>query len=165
MIKKYYCISEYGFIASKKDIQSVEKGSVVVEKSIFEELEEFILKNNNCFNNEQTSQFLTISYKSGIGKVLKSQNYVGIIQTKSGITIEILPKIYKNNEEMSYAKTIKIFLKMLKCVKNCPFKKFNLTSLKTAKMNLLDIFINMFLEELGTIIKKKIKKQLYKQRR
>lgn len=157
MIKKYYCISEYGFIASKKDIQSVEKGSVVVEKSIFEELEEFILKNNNCFNNEQTSQFLTISYKSGIGKVLKSQNYVGIIQTKSGITIEILPKIYKNNEEMSYAKTIKIFLKMLKCVKNCPFKKFNLTSLKTAKMNLLDIFINMFLEELGTIIKKRLK--------
>lgn len=157
MIKKYYCISEYGFIASKKDIESVEKGSVVVEKSIFEELEEFILKNNNCFNNEQTSQFLTISYKSGIGKVLKSQNYVGIIQTKSGITIEILPKIYKNNEEMSYAKTIKIFLKMLKCVKNCPFKKFNLTSLKTAKMNLLDIFINMFLEELGTIIKKRLK--------
>jgi len=58
---------------------------------------------------------------------LKPQQYVGIIQTKSGFVLEILPKISdKNNTPESK----KILLKMLKTLKKSPFKYFQKANLK-----------------------------------
>lgn len=157
MSKRYYVISEYGYIGSRKYASLADKGSAIVEDKVFQELESFILKNKDGFEESVSGDFLSISYKKGTGKILKAQNYVGLIQTKSGTTIEILPKIYESGREASYDKTIKIFLRMLKYLKDSPFKKFNLSSVDTRKMNLLDIFINMFLEELVVLLKKGLK--------
>ena len=157
MNKKYYTITEYGYIASKKSTDYVDKGCALVEEDVFVELENFILRNKDCNTDIETSTFISLSYKKGIGKILKAQNYVGLIQTKAGVTIEILPKIYDDNGKASYEETIKVFLEMLKSLRESPFKKFNLSSLKTSKTNLLDIFISMFLQELGALIKKGIK--------
>ena len=118
-----------------------------IKKPTFDSLEKFILEN------EQTAQYLKITTKSGFGKVLQAQNYVGLIQTKDGTTIEILPKI-KNADEQ---KSKEILLKMLKKLKNSPFKNFNLANLKSSKMPLLEIFITMFLEELAYLLKKGLK--------
>ena len=157
MSGKYYVISEYGYIGNKKYVTSVETGSALVEDRVFDEIESFILKNKENFENTEAGDFLSIGYKKGIGKILKAQNYVGLIQTKSGITIEILPKIYKEGRELSYERTLNIFLKMLKFLKDTPFKKFNISSVNVSKMNLLEVFINMFLEELGLLLKQGIK--------
>ena len=117
-----------------------------IEKSVFEELEKFVLENE--------LSYLKLTMKKGYGKVLQAQNYVGVIQTKNGTTIEILPKIQnKDNEELK-----KLLLKMLKTLKNSPFKSFNKAYLKTTKMPLFEIFISMFLDELDKLIKKGIKK-------
>ncbi len=119
-----------------------------ISKKDFFDIENFILKNS-----DENAPFLRIVSGSG-GKFIQARNYVGVLQTKSGLTIEILPKIAeKNNTERSKA----VLIKMLKTLKNFPFKSSNLASLKTQNLPLLEIFISMFLCELETLVKKGVK--------
>ena len=117
-------------------------------KKDFGDIENFILKNS-----DENAPFLRIA--SGVGgKFIQARNYVGILQTKSGLTIEILPKIAdKNDAERSKA----VFIKMLRTLKNFPFKSSNVASLKIQNLPLLEIFISMFLCELEALVKKGIK--------
>jgi len=117
-------------------------------KKDFGDIENFILKNS-----DENAPFLRIA--SGVGgKFIQARNYVGILQTKSGLTIEILPKIAdKTDTDKSKA----VFIKMLRALKNFPFKSSNLASLKTQNLPLLEIFISMFLCELEALVKKGIK--------
>ena len=119
-----------------------------IDKKDFDDIENFILKNS-----DENAPFLRIA--SGVGgKFIQARNYVGVLQTKSGLTIEILPKIAdKNDAERSKA----VFIKMLKTLRNFPFKSSNLASLKTQNLPLLEIFISMFLSELEALVKKGIK--------
>ena len=120
----------------------------IIGKKDFGDIENFILKNS-----DENAPFLRIA--SGIGgKFIQARNYAGVLQTKSGLTIEILPKIAdKNDTERSKA----VFIKMLRTLKNFPFKSSNLASLKTQNLPLLEIFISMFLCELEALVKKGIK--------
>ena len=120
----------------------------IIGKKDFCDIENFILKNS-----DENAPFLRIA--SGIGgKFIQARNYVGVLQTKSGLTIEILPKIAdKTNAERSKA----VFIKMLRTLKNFPFKSSNLASLKIQNLPLLEIFISMFLCELEALVKKGIK--------
>ena len=120
----------------------------IIGKKDFGDIENFILKNS-----DENAPFLRIA--SGVGgKFIQARNYVGVLQTKNGLTIEILPKIAdKNDAERSKA----VFIKMLRTLKNFPFKSSNLASLKTQNLPLLEIFISMFLCELEALVKKGIK--------
>ena len=102
---------------------------------------------------EKTAQYLKITTKNGFGKVLQAQNFVGVIQTKDGTTIEILPKI----KNVTTEKSKDILIKMLKTLKNSPFKNFDIANLKSSKMPLFEIFISMFLEELTVLVRNGIK--------
>lgn len=119
-----------------------------IDKKDFGDIENFILKNS-----DENAPFLRIA--SGVGgKFIQARNYVGVLQTKGGLTIEILPKIAdKNDAERSKA----VFIKMLRTLKNFPFKSSNLASLKTQNLPLLEIFISMFLSELEALVKRGIK--------
>ncbi|WP_107790588.1 McrC family protein [Campylobacter concisus] len=119
-----------------------------IDKKDFKDIENFILKNS-----DENAPFLRIA--SGVGgKFIQARNYVGVLQTKSGLTIEILPKIAdKKDAERSKA----VFIKMLRTLKNFPFKSSNLANLKTQNLPLLEIFISMFLCELEALVKKGIK--------
>ena len=128
---KHFQIIEYEEINKKN-----------IDKKYFEELEEIA----------QTTEFLAYSKKG----VLKSQNYVGLIQTKSGFVLEILPKVSAGND--TYEESKIILIEMIKTLKNHPFKKLSTANLKTEKMSLLEIFISFFLNELDVLIKKGIKR-------
>ena len=119
-----------------------------IDKKDFGDIENFILKNS-----DENAPFLRIA--SGVGgKFIQARNYVGVLQTKGGLTIEILPKIAdKTDTDKSKA----VFIKMLRTLKNFPFKSSNLASLKTQNLPLLEIFISMFLCELEALVKKGIK--------
>lgn len=149
MKQNSFSILEYKSIYYKTyDIYAEDfAGNLVVPKKVFDDLKQFVLKNN-----EQTL-FLKPSYKNGLGEILQAQNYVGVIQTQDGTTIEILPKIKNLDTDNSK----KILIKMLKTLKKSPFKNFNIAHLKSSKMPLLEIFITMFLEELSKLIQKGIK--------
>ncbi len=135
-------IREYQFLHNKEG-----RGENYISSTNFEAIENFIL------SNEQAIPYLKISTKKGYGKVLQAQNYVGVLQTKDGTTIEILPKI----QEVSVEESKSILIKMLKTLKKSPFKNFNMAHLKSDKIPLLEIFITMFLDELSELIKKGIK--------
>ncbi|MFK5937238.1 MAG: McrC family protein [Sulfurimonas sp.] len=145
-MSKQLTIKEYDFLQTKDENSSYEKAHYI-HKSIFEKLEKFALEN------EETAQYLKLTTKKGFGKVLQAQNYVGLLQTKDGTTIEILPKI----KNISVDESKKILLKMLKTLKKSPFKNLNNAELKPSKLPLLEIFISMFLEELSKLIKRGIK--------
>ena len=121
-----------------------------IDKKDFDDIENFILKNS------KNASFLSIGSGSE-GKFIQARNYVGILQTKSGLTIEILPKIADKNDADKVKKLKDAFLKMLKSLKNFLPKSSNLASLKTQNLPLLEIFISMFLCELETLVKKGIK--------
>jgi 5-methylcytosine-specific restriction enzyme subunit McrC len=149
MKQNSFSILEYRSIYYKSyDIYAKDfAGNLVVPKNVFDSLKQFVLKND-----EQTL-FLKPSYKNGLGETLQANSYVGVIQTKDGTTIEILPKVRNLDEQSSK----KLLIKMLKTLKKSPFKNFNMANLKSSKMPLLEIFITMFLDELAKLIQKGIK--------
>lgn len=90
----------------------------------FDDIENFILKNS------ENTQFLRLGSNCN-GKFIQAKNYVGVLQTKSGFTLEILPKIAKNSDDIKTSK--EIFIKMLKTLKNFPFKILNFANLDLKK--------------------------------
>jgi len=152
MKKKQITIKEYDSIGLKTGHD--------LTKNEFESLKSFVLKSRD--SDDYGCEYLRLGYKNG-EDVLTAKNFVGIIETKHHI-IEILPKIYEKKadskeEEKSVEKTREIFLKMLKSVKDLPFRPFNSASLKSCKLHLFEIFVLMFLEELGHIVKSGLKSQ------
>ena len=120
----------------------------IIGKKDFGDIENFILKNS-----DENAPFLRIA--SGVGgKFIQARNYVGVLQTRSGLTIEILPKIADKTDTN---KSKAVLIKMLRTLKNFPFKSSNLASLKTQNLPLLEIFISMFLCELEALVKRGIK--------
>ena len=141
-MKKECILKEFEYLQYKDNTKDN-----FIKKETFDSLEKFVLEN------EKTAQYLKITTKNGFGKVLQAQNYVGVIQTKDGTTIEILPKIKNATTE----KSKDILIKMLKTLKNSPFKNLSVANLKSSKIPLFEIFISMFLEELTVLVRNGIK--------
>ena len=141
-MKKEFILKEFEYLQYKDNTKDN-----FIKKETFDSLEKFVLEN------EKTAQYLKITTKNGFGKVLQAQNYVGLIQTKDGTTIEILPKIKNATTE----KSKDILIKMLKTLKNSPFKNLSVANLKSSKIPLFEIFISMFLEELTVLVRNGIK--------
>ena len=141
-MKKEFILKEFEYLQYEDNTKDN-----FIKKDIFDSLEKFVLEN------EKTAQYLKITTKNGFGKVLQAQNYVGVIQTKDGTTIEILPKIKNATTE----KSKDILIKMLKTLKNSPFKNLSVANLKSSKIPLFEIFISMFLEELTVLVRNGIK--------
>ena len=141
-MRKEFILKEFEYLQYKDNTKDN-----FIKKETFDSLEKFVLEN------EKTAQYLKITTKNGFGKVLQAQNYVGVIQTKDGTTIEILPKIKNATTE----KSKDILIKMLKTLKNSPFKNLSVANLKSSKIPLFEIFISMFLEELTVLVRNGIK--------
>ncbi|WP_236340409.1 McrC family protein [Paenibacillus plantiphilus] len=115
------------------------------------------MENRVTKNGAEPLEFMSLSSRRGIGKVISAKNYVGVIAMRDGTQIEILPKIYTWDEESSEVETKRIFIHMLRFIKDIPNKQFGSTSLKAEKNHLLDIFIRMFIEEAMTLVKRGLK--------
>lgn len=150
-MNKHICIKEHQFIVNNKSIAVNNSEVASLCDKDFKELDKFILKNSK--DNKYDQIFKKI-YKKPYKEVIKAQNYVGIIQLSSGTIIEILPKIYEEGgEEISR----KILLDMLKEVWKVSFKQGGNAKLNWAKINLYDIFIFIFLNEINTLLIKGLK--------
>ena len=86
------------------------------------------------------------------GKGLKLKSYVGTIMTNNGLMIEILPKVHGSEGDDTEAR--KVLLKMLRTLRDFPSVKISDAFLDTTRMNIFEIFITMFLEELSDVLKK-----------
>lgn len=121
---------------------------VTITHADVQDLRDYI-DNQNSSSGEQGAQLLR-PIRNGV----QATNYVGVVQTESGLSIEILPKIYgQRNQASSALKVRQIFLKMLKASRNISSKRAQIASLGTNKSSLFEVFIAMFLHENAAVIK------------
>lgn len=125
-----------------------------ISKRDIEELRAYIDEQNfKDFTGQSDIEEFLKPIKNGV----QANNYVGVLQTKSGLTIEILPKIAGRTEEATDTRVRQLFLEMLKAVRSINGKTFRLTNLNAKKNNLLEVFISKFLNESDMIIKRGLK--------
>lgn len=128
-----------------------ESSLIYVDQWIFDELEKFIL---TLYQQEQENiNFFNIMVKKNIGKVIQVKNYVGLIQLDCGYQIQVLPKVITPDTELIK----KTFIRMLQSLKNFPCQHFNTANLRVERMSIYEIFINMYIQEVGLLLKKGLK--------
>lgn len=123
---------------------------------IFGSLEDFIYEYTSVEGGSDALEFLKVGYKRNLGRTISVNNYVGLIQMKNGYQIEVLPKIDLADDD-SNTETKKVFLKMLRSMKDFPSKAFTSANLQMSKMNLYEIFINMYIQEVRKLLRHGIK--------
>ncbi|PGE91775.1 McrC family protein [Bacillus toyonensis] len=144
-------VREFELITCNKDYKD-EEPFKYLDKETFIELENFILSTNDT-EEADAMNFLKIGTKRNVGKIIQAKNYVGLVQMKNGYQIQILPKIsYGEIEDTKLT-----FLRMLRSMKDFPSKVFNDANLKMDRMNLYEIFIHMYIQELHGLVKKGIR--------
>lgn len=145
-------VKEFDTITQNKEFENQYK---YLDKDIFKSLIEFIHAYGNDDKESDVLDFVKIGYKRNVGEIVTFKNYVGVIQIKKDFQIQVLPKIdFINNEQ---EQTKKVFIKMLRSMKDFPGKAFSNANLKMDHMNIYEIFINMYLQEVRQIVKHGIK--------
>lgn len=147
---KAYTITEYSGFTRGAALY----GYQGLPERTFDALEAFILANNTGSETEAV-ELLSLSARRGVGKIITARNYVGLITMADGTVIEILPKIAGG--DLSEGDTKQLFLEMLKTLKDVSFKDFNVSSLRTERLSLLEIFIKMFIDEVSILTKQGLK--------
>ena len=145
-----HTITEYGSFTRGKVIE----GYHLLPVKTFDALEAFILANNTNTETEAV-ELLAISVRRNVGKIITARNYVGLVTMKDGTVIQILPKIASGH--ITETETKSIFMEMVKTLKEVNFKDFDSSSLDTEYMNLFEIFIRMFLDEVTILTKQGLK--------
>lgn len=152
-MNKFLEVKEFDIITGNPNFKNDEKYKYL-DTVAFENLIEFI---HQFTGNEEVADvldFMRISYKRNIGNIVSIKNYVGLIQMKNGYQIQILPKIsFTNSDDSENRNTKKIFLNMLRSMRDFPSKVFNNSNIQVDRMNLYEIFINMYLQEIRRLIK------------
>ena len=127
-------------------------------ESVFRDLEEFIHAFAGDDEYSDALEFLKISFRRNVGDIISVNNYVGLIQMHNGYQIQVLPKIdFGDDPDSKNEETKRVFLRMLRSMKDFPSKVFNEANLKMDRMTLYEIFINMYLQEVRTLVKHGIK--------
>ena len=112
------------------------------------------------FPAEEEREELTVFqgvFKQDLDGTLRASNYVGIISTKRGTLIEILPKIdlgseFEPDSDMAKEKTKNLFLPMLRCWRGFGEKVLRESDIRPlSKFPMLEIFVRRFLDNLNTL--------------
>lgn len=140
-------ISEFGLIGIGDSVLTANKFlSANVTDTAYKELEAFA----------KTDAGKDVLGFTGNGKYLQAKSYVGTIQTKNGFVLEILPKTASGD---SIDESKQIFMKLLHILHRLPnYKNIDTADFERIKhIDIFEIFIVMFLDEVGQIIKKGVK--------
>ena len=87
---------------------------------------------------------------------LRAQNYVGIITTRKGTVLEILPKIDLSGDEDN-KRTKEIFLNMLRTWRGLSEAQFSQSNIRAlSRFNMLEAFIRLFLDNLVALTQRGI---------
>jgi 5-methylcytosine-specific restriction enzyme subunit McrC len=151
-----FTIKEYGVISEGLGASSLNDKSTPIDKLSFESLTNFIEEN---YENPDFDNAFSIFKKRG-KRYIRVKNYVGVVETKQGVVIEILPKTYKSNglDESSEKESKFLLLQLLKVLKNSPFINLNLAHLKEIdNFPILEIFITTYLDELAILFTKELR--------
>jgi 5-methylcytosine-specific restriction enzyme subunit McrC len=155
-LKPTHYIKEFGTITVGSSNKTFNSNELEIDSVSFQSLTNFIEENQN---QEDFDKAFSIYQKKG-KRFIKVKNYVGVIETKQGVVIEILPKTFigKNGEEANKDDSKQLLLRMLKTLKNSPFLNLNIAHLKEHKnFPILEVFIASFLDELIKLTSKELR--------
>lgn len=148
MKRQSYHICEYGVIRSLNDYNSDAVSSLeelYLPEKHFESIHKYISQNQDE-SDESEKPFSLFS--KGKRKQIKVRNYVGVIETREGLHLEILPKIHIDKTDDQLGETKTIFLRMLKHLKNSPFVNISKAHIETKKdFPILEVFIKSYINE------------------
>ena len=107
------------------------------------------------FNELHQNKYFTIIHKG-----IRFGSYVGVIQI-GGLTIEILPKA-DNNENADKNLWQNVLLNMLKVCKHIHVESISETQLKKRYQSILDVYFELYLNEVERLVKKGLIKKYRK---
>lgn len=146
-------VKEYGKIKSDNDYQISDSSNsdLIIPSKSFDNIWKFILENQSVDKSIENAFSL---FTKGGKRVIQTKSYVGLIETKQKDTIEILPKIWKENgETLNLEESKRMFLRMLSTLKNTPFLNLQEASLQTKNdFPILEIFISIYIREVERIL-------------
>ena len=124
-----------------------------VEASDFAALREFALANRE---GESPLELMRLCSPKGIGEAIQLQNYVGVVETKEGLQIEVLPKIDVAPE--AGINDREVFARMLSELgTETSFKAFERAGLSTGAAPLFEVFVSMFLDEVTALVRRGVR--------
>ncbi len=155
--RKLFSISEHGYLLNAVDAKR-DKNAVGIPSTAFK----YLL---SSLHDEQVdseiSNFLQLTTYNR-KPALKVKNYAGVLQASCGTQVEILPKLYSDStEEISRV----ALLKMLKTLRNSPYKSIGIANVYDAKMPLLEAYILQFLGLVNDLVKKGIRSDYVSERK
>lgn len=151
-MKSIYTVKEYDSFIAEKEVE----GYTTLPKRTFDQLENFILTTSN--HDTDAAEILGLSVRKGLGKVITVKTHVGLISMNDGTTIEILPKIFSpTDDDPSGKRSKKLLIDMLKTLRDSPYKSLQTSSVDIEKMNIFEIFIRMYVDEVFFIVKRGLK--------
>ena len=154
-MKKLLEVREFDKISCNPDFKTE---YAYLPEPVFRDLEQFIHAFSGDEEYADALEFLKISFRRNVGDIISVNNYVGLIQMQNGYQIQVLPKIdFGNDPDSKNKETKRVFLRMLRTMKDFPSKVFNEANLKMDRMTLYEIFINMYLQEVRVLVKHGIK--------
>ena len=153
-MNKPFEVREYDSIIGNSEYRDVNDYVLLEPRQDFENLIRFVREFTSDKSNRDALEFMRIGYKRGVGDIISLGNYVGLIQMKNGFQIQVLPKIDLGQADKSNVITQKVFLDMLRSLKEFPAKSFNEASLNIERLNLYELFIRMYLHEVIRLVKR-----------
>lgn len=153
-------VKEFDSITGNPDYENKRDNLKYLPEPAFHQLVTFVEEYEGTNDHADAMEFLKV-YRSkdrNAGELVAVNNYVGLIQLKSGYQVQILPKI-----DFAESNTKNVFLRMLRSLKDFPEKISTDANLKTSKMNLYEIFINMYLDYTKVLVKHGIKSDYMEQ--
>lgn len=117
---------------------------------------------DNEDNDDDASRFLRIGHNKKDGDYISVKKYVGTIHTSTGLQIEVLPKLdlsvsNSGNKTPAEKRTKDIFIEMLKSMDNFYGKTLNKSDLNVNNMDLYEVYIRMYIDEVVTLVKHGLK--------
>jgi 5-methylcytosine-specific restriction enzyme subunit McrC len=152
--KRTYSICEYGYLLDGFSHEFDSNANVIsIPTSAFKYLLSFIQDDAGEKDFAPFLMLTTFKRKTA----LKVINYVGVLQTPCGTQIEVLPKLYLNDDDESPEATRNQLITMLRCLRDSPFKQAGSAAIRDTKMPLLEVYISQFLSLTNQLIKRGIR--------
>ncbi len=151
-------IREFEFITCNPEYEGDPVPNIhYISKDRFKELDTFIRRQNDNDEEANSLDFFRSFIKKGIGDVIQAKNYVGLVQLGSGFQVQILPKIDMGGETDAKHPIQRVFIDMLRSLKDFPCKVFSYSNLRIEDMNIFEIFINMYIQQVSELTRRGLK--------
>ncbi|OCS82635.1 hypothetical protein A6M13_07015 [Caryophanon tenue] len=123
-----------------------------MEAAIFRQIEQFI-EARETSEDAGIHDFLTLSSRRGVGKMIRVKSYVGVLQISDDVQLEILPKIHR----ASTVDARKAFLHMLRTLHTFSYKMFYNSTLHIDNLPIFEVFIHAYIEIIQRLVKHGLK--------